>query len=145
MRGDGNGGEDTQVNSKKKVEEEKGQGEGEEGGGKGRIKKSLSCSALSCVSLNEEHGPDTKGSEGKQCRLTRHHWVIISNLLWHNFPCPCIIGAQGYGERRRRFACLHLAIYLLGSCHKRDLPTYGGSQDDSVIAQHHSPIKKGLL
>lgn len=35
-----------------------------------------------CVSLNGEHGTDTKGSEGKQCRLTRHHWLIISNLLW---------------------------------------------------------------
>lgn len=33
-----------------------------------------------CVSLNGEHSADTKGSEGKQCRLTRHHWLIISNL-----------------------------------------------------------------
>lgn len=47
---------------------------------KGKISLSRSAAFL-CVSLNGEHGTDTKGSEGKQCRLTRHHWLIISNLL----------------------------------------------------------------
>lgn len=43
---------------------------------------------LSCLSLGEEHEADTKGSEAKQCHLTRHHWLIISNLPGHNLFLP---------------------------------------------------------
>lgn len=45
-------------------------------------------SSLSCLSLGEEHKTNTKGSEAKQCHLTRHHWLIISNLPGHNFFLP---------------------------------------------------------
>lgn len=66
-------------------ERQRGGGRGESEGRRKRIeRKRKYCRAalwLLCVSLNGEHDTDTKGSEGKQCRLTRHHWLIISNLL----------------------------------------------------------------
>lgn len=69
-------GKDTSWPQRREEEEEEGR---EQRGKKVRISQSSSAAFL-CVLLNGEQSADAKRSEGKQCRLTRHHWLIISNL-----------------------------------------------------------------
>ena len=71
-------GKDTSWLQRGEEEEEEEEGR-EKRGKKVRISQSSSAAIL-CVLLNGEQSADAKRSEGKQCRLTRHHWLIISNL-----------------------------------------------------------------
>lgn len=72
----GRGKDMSWLQRREEEEEEEGR---EKRGKKVRISQSSSATFL-CLLLNGEQSADAKRSEGKQCCLTRHHWLIISNL-----------------------------------------------------------------